>query len=251
MAYQSWAKWSLFSLDTYEEFEGQFPLETATQEAGAHYEDAWTLNRQEPISQWIHGIAEQWSFTAKLRQLDSSDDLRSRIAWLLGTVTKDDTLGRPPLYVWTWGSIDVTCYITHLGGIEYKMASPNQDGQGLPKEATFQVTLRKYKPYDIKVTDPNEPFRDTLYVNAKIGQTYEALAAAQYGDPDWGDLLRRRSPGVPFLLAGTVVALPKAERFYDADLEPESAPLLRTDEGLEARQAIYALRGASKVSYVI
>lgn len=255
MAYQSWAKWTLFNLDTYEEYEGQFPLERVTQNLGAHYEDAWTLNRQEPISQWIHGVAEEWSFVARLRSLDSTDDLRSKVDFISQSVRKDTTLGRPPLYVWTWGTIEITCYVTNLGGVEYNMAPPNQAGQALPRDVTFNVTLRKYVEHDISVTDPNSPFAagltDTLYVNPKIGQTYEALAETRYGDPDWGDLLRRRNPDKAHLQTASVIALPRAERFIDADLEPESPPLERTDEGLAAREAIFELRGSSKISYIV
>lgn len=255
MAYQSWAKWTLFSLDTFDELEGQFPLDNAVQNLGAQYEDAWALNRQEPITQWIHGTAENWNFTTRLRQLDSTDDIRTKIKWLLDSVRKDTSLGRPPLYVWTWGTIELTCYITNLGGIEYQMSPANQAGTVLPREVKFDISLRKYVQFDLKGTDPNSPFAlgltDTLYVNAKVGQTYETLAATRYNNPDWGDLVRRRNPDKPFLQAGNVIALPRPERFYDADLEPESAPLLRTEEGLNARQALFELRSLSKVSYVL
>jgi hypothetical protein len=255
MAYRSWAKWTLFSLDSFDELEGQFPIENVTQNLGAQYEDAWTLNRQEPISQWIHGTSENWSFETRLRQLDSLDDIRPKIKWLLDSVRKDTSLGRPPLYVWSWGSIELSCYITSLGGIQYEMSPANELGQVLPREVRFTISLRKYVQFDVVGTDPNSPFAlgltDTLYVNAKIGETYEALAAVRYGNPDWGDLIRRRHPSKPFLTAGTIVALPKPERFLDADEEPESSPLERTEEGLNARQALFELRGGSKVSFVV
>lgn len=255
MAYHSWAKWTLFSVDTFDELEGQFPLENVTQNAGASYQEAWTLNRNEPIVQWIHGVVEEWTFATVLRSTHSLDDISSKVKWLQDSVRKDDKLGRPPIYVWTWGSIEVACYITNLGGVQWNMQPVGPTGKALPREVRFSITLRKYTPFDIKVTDPNSPFAagltDTLYVNAKVGQTYEALAATRYGNPLWGDLLRRRHPSKPHLQAGDVVALPKAERFLDADLEPEAAPLQRTEEGLRVRQALFQLRGASRVSYVI
>lgn len=250
MSNQNWVKWKLFSLDTFDELVGQYPLQNPIQNLGAHYESAFSMNRQDPISQWIHGIAQTWTFATVLRAVDSTDDIRPRVKWLQDSVAKDDKLGRPPLYVWSWGTIELSCFITSLGGILWQMAPAGPLGE-LPRQVSFNVSLQKYAPFDLDVTDPNAPFRDTFYKNAKIGTTYELMAQERYGEPLWGDLIRRKHPELPYPLAGKVIALSDAENLLEEDLEPEAAPLQRTAEGLEARQELFELRGVSKVSHVI
>jgi hypothetical protein len=251
MAYRQWANWSLFSLDTFDTLEGQYPLEMPTQNLGAHYESAWSMNRNEPITQWIHGTVTTWSFGVTLRAKDSTDDIRSKIKWLTESTVKDDKLGRPPLYVWSWGSIEMTCFITALGGIQWEMMptklSPTFEP---PRMVKFQITLQKYVPWDLKKTDPNLPPLDTFYVYSKVGQTYEAMAGKRYGQPLWGDLVRRRNPDKAYLQVGDRIALPDSDKLLEEEVEPVSAPLQRTEEGLGARQDMFELRNVSKVSHV-
>ncbi len=250
MAYQSFAKWTLLSLDTFDELVGQYPLQNTQEAQSAHYESVFSMNRQEPITQWIHGVAQVWTFGTMLRQLDSSDDIEARVRWLQDSVRKDDKLGRPPLYVWNWGTEEVSCFITSIGGVSWDMAPNGPLGPSL-RQVTFNITLQKYVPYDIEVTDPGAPPRDTFFKNAQVGATYERMAQERYGDPLWGDHIRRRHPALPYPVAGSVIALTDAENLVDADLEPESPALQRTEEGLNARQELFALRGASKQSHVL
>jgi hypothetical protein len=251
MAYKSWAKWNLFNVDTFDELEGQFPLENVSQTAGATYEEKWTLNQNEPIAQWIHGTVEEWTFNTKIRALNSTDDITSKIQWLINSIKKEDKLGRPPLYVWTWGSIEISCYIVNVNPVWDSLQPISIAGTTLPREVTFDITLRKYTPFDIKVTDPNAPFRDTYYISAKLGDTYESLAQRQYGNPMWGDFLRRRQPENPYLETGTIVPLLKVERFLEEANEPESPPMQRTEEALELRKQMFELRGGDKISYIL
>lgn len=254
MAHDNWVKWKLFCVDSFDELEGQYPLEKPIQNLGAHYESSFSMNRQEPISQWIHGIVHSWTFNTVLRAIDYTDDIRPKITYLQESVAKDDNLGRPPLYVWTWGSIEITCRIISIGGVQWDMAPAGILGE-LPREVSFSITLEKYAPFDLEVTDPNSPFAagltDTLYKDAKIGITYEAMALERYGEPLWGDLVRRRHPEIPYPLAGQVIALPEPENLLEENLEPEAAPLQRTAEGLAVRQELFELRGISKMSHVI
>jgi hypothetical protein len=243
-------KWSLFNVDTFDILEGQFPLLDASQNAAAHYEHAWAMNRSEPITQWLHGNLTSWTFNTVLRSTSGIDDISSKVDWLLSCVRKQDKLGRPPLFVWTWGTIQLTCVITSIGGVKWEMQPTGPNGTPVPRQVNFALTLEKYTQFDLKVTDPNASPFDTLYINVKLGATYESIAADRYGDALWGDLIRRRHPTAPYPLAGAVVGLPEEDTLLEESLDPESAPLQRTAECLLALQSLYALRGGSKVSHV-
>jgi hypothetical protein len=238
--------WSLFNLDTFEEFIAQFPPDEVAQNVGAQYAEAWALNREDPIMQWVRGTLETWNFTALLHAIDSTDFIDSRINTLISSVKRDSTAQRPPVYIWTWGIFQVQCTIESVGDVKYKLR-PDET----PRSAMFSIRLRKYTPHDIVVTDPNQPFSDTYYYVVKNGQTFESLAELRYKQPLWGEYLRRENPGKPYPLAGQTIAMPEEDRLFDLEVEPESPPLERTEEALVVRQDLFALRGRNKFSHVL
>lgn len=238
--------WSLFNLDTFEEFTAQFPPKDVTQNVGGQYAESWTLNRQNPVTQWVRGVTETWNFTALLFAVHSEVDIRDQINTLIQSTQRESTNQRPPVFLWTWGNFQVQCVIETVGDIKYDMR-PDET----PRSAQFTIRLRKYIPHDIVLTDPNKPFSDTYYYNIKNGQLFESLAELRYKQPLWGEHLRRSNVDKPFPLAGQTIAMPEEDRLIEIEITPESPPLKRSEEGIAVRKEIFQLRDKRKVSHVL
>lgn len=242
------ATWRLTNLDTGETIESQFTPQEISRSLGAQYAETWTLNRDAPILQWTRGTLETWTFQALFWSKYFGDSLDSTIEFLENLVKRDDELQRPPVCLWSWGNFEIQCVVESLGGVNYVLRAYQVEEI---KTVRYQITLKKYDFFDIKTTDPNKRPTSTRYVYAKLNEDYEDLAQKRYQAPIWGDLVRRINPQDPYLVSGTLIALPDASDFIGVEIEPESPPLERTEEGLEARKRIFELRQKDYVSHVL
>jgi len=135
--------WFLYNLDTDDKIEGQFPPEDTTQELSAAYAAESPLNRQHPITQFLHGNAETVSFRGRLYAEVITDDLTKPLRLLQSWTKRDPDLFRPPiLHFWVGDStlkVD-QCLLEALSDISY--ASFRSDGS--PRDISFTVHLREY-----------------------------------------------------------------------------------------------------------
>jgi hypothetical protein len=223
------------------------PLAGVGQNVGANWSEESSLGRAQPITQFTKGNADVWQFDTMLFAKHKKESITSLKNAILDAVARDDELGRPPLYEFTWGELSDIVVLTDVGGARYTSMRPD----GTLRSATFTLSLRHYEKFDLELTDPNARQHDTFYRQVKQGDTWESLAKLRYGDALLGDLLRRRNPGAPFLRVGATVKLLDPERFRDALVTPASLPLARTREGIDARRDLFAKRNVAKYSTVV
>lgn len=226
----------------------QFVAENVTQAFSAGWAEGNAMNRDNPILQFTHGMQKVLSFEARLFAETNVDTIQPLIEKLEASVTRDPKLGRPPIWIFVWGSVfDIQCVVESIGGVRYDNIRPDGTFRG----ATCSMTLRRYEPFDLEVTDPDARPKDTFYRVVREGDLWEHLAARQYGDALKGELLRRLNPSQPTPVVGKTVLMPDADKFYDVIINPEAAPLARTEDGIALRRTMFAQRAKARVSTVL
>jgi hypothetical protein len=232
-----------FDLD----FEFQFVPTSFNVNTGANYAEATTLNRQHPILQWANGRQKTINFEAKLWAHDVGQNIDLRVKQLESTTVRVASLGRPPIFVFTWGrEINEFVVVESVGNVTIDELREDGSYRG----ALFRLTLKKYTFFDLEVTDPSEPESSTFYRTVKDGDLWESLAQREYRDALKGDLIRRLNPGKPFLDPGDVVALLDRGKVRGVSVQPEAPPLARTPEAIEMREEIFELRNESKTTHI-
>ncbi len=215
--------WHLRNLDDGSELEGQFPAEDPTLELGTVYGEHVTLNRQNPIIQFLHGTSDTFSFTARFYALHADDNMPDKQLKTLQTWRlRDPTLARPPRVAFTLGNIIPfpEAVITALSGIVF--SEPKQDGD--IREVSLRVELLRYTKFSLST----EPEPETRYYAASTGDYFEMLAWKEYRNPQLGDLLRREHPQYEVLEEGDIVRLPSFGAMKGKVVKPASIPLLKS-----------------------
>lgn len=220
--------------------------------AGANWSSSTGLGRQNPILQFANGEQNTISWEVRLWAGDQSRDVSFQINALKLAVTRDPKLKRPPRYNLVWGSIvDEVVVVQSLGTIRYDDPRPD----GTVRGASLVINLLVYRTVDISLAseDARSLLQDTFFSVAKAGEQWEDVALREYGDPDLGDLLRRRHPAMlfPGQKPGTIVKLPKLANLAVDTLEPNSPPLRRTTAGLRLRQRTFERLSKNRESAVM
>jgi hypothetical protein len=248
-------KWVLYNLDTDEKMEGQFVAESVSAEVGGTWSERYALNRQHGILQFVHGNSETVSFRARFfmtaELLGIENDPLINVDTLKKWTRRDSKLARPPLLqFWVGdGHLGLTeCILERLSGIEYK--EPAQSG--VLRDVSFTVNLRQWWPYDVQVEEGGE----TRYHRSKRKDYYEMLCFREYGDPDKGDIIRKRHPTKPVIEVGDVIKLPSADVIATLKAAPSSLAL-QTAYGAEdtpqrlRRKEIFELRNVVSKSNIV
>lgn len=215
--------------------EGQFHAEGLTEEIASEYSEKFALNRQNPLTQFLHGNTETITFTGRLfaaRAFIESVD--NQLNLLKSWVRRDFLLERPPLLSFTVGDGHVQmekCFLQSLSGITYERPT----AFGALRHVTFTVNLRKFTDFELpKFQLPGVgavlgavagAFGDTRFHTAKRGDYYESLTQLEYDDALLGDLIRRRNPDKPNIQIGDVIALPTASTIQGQQVTQQSVPL--------------------------
>jgi hypothetical protein len=211
--------WNLKNLDSGQTIQGQFEAENVRREVAVNWGQFTSLNRQNPILQFLNGAADRVSFDGRLfskSALDSSphDKLDLLISW-----TKiDPALRRPPI-VQFWigdGHMTLNCVIV---GISTQYERPDFFG-GL-RDCTFSVSLLEFSTFSLD--DAEEV--DTRYAHARERDYFELLAFQEYGNPMIGDVIRKQHPALQSLATGDIVRLPSIEGVRSTPITQTSIPL--------------------------
>jgi hypothetical protein len=189
--------WVLTDLDRNEDVVGQFIPQRVTKTVAANIARATSLSWQQPILQWVAGELETVTFDAKLWATDATDlSVDERLERLEGFVKSAKDLKRPPVCAFSWGllgTLTFDCLVQSIGGIVYDEVRDDGSLRG----ATCSITLNRYEPPELKITDPTVPEKFTRVRRARRGDTYEKIALDEYGDPLLGVLLRQLTPKAP------------------------------------------------------
>jgi len=214
--------WHLRNLEDGSEIEGQFPAEDPVLNLSNAYGQHVTLNRENPIIQYLHGDADTFSFVARFYAMHGDDNNPTKqIRELMSWRQRDPNLARPPRVAFTFGNVIPfpEAVITGLSNIVYSEPKPDGD----VREVSVRVDLLRYKKYSID-TDP-EP--ETRYHRARTGDYYELLTWYEYRDPMLGDIVRREHPDKTALTEGDIVKMPSYGALRGSIVKPASIPLFK------------------------
>ena len=231
--------WWLLNTDTSEYVYGQYTTEVQ-HSVSSSYGESFALSRQAPISQFLHGNTETLAFEGEFFASFAFQEIVKQVKTVQSWTRRDPSLGRPPVcYFWIGNQYAnmQSCFVQTANA---KYEKPTQMGQA--RAAKLAVSLRAYRPYSL---DETANF-DTRYHLAKLGDSYEKLAAREYGNPMLGVELRQRHPDKRVISPGDVIKLPAPTgSIRRAKIEPRSIALA----GITARKSnpqLEALRAKMK-----
>jgi hypothetical protein len=212
--------WVLRNLEDGSELAGQFPAEDPVLNLATAYGEHTSLNRQNPIVQFLHGDSDTFSFVARFYALHAGDKNPSKsIATLQSWRLRDDKLARPPRVSFTFGNIIPfpEAVITGLNGLTY--SEPKQDGD--VREVSVTVNLLRYVQYSLE----SKPEPETRYHRTKTGDYYELLAWQEYRSALLGDAIRKEHSDQQELEEGDIVRLPSYGAIRGTTVQTSSTPL--------------------------
>lgn len=222
-------KWWLHNLDTGDEMQGQFEVEELNEGGrGSTYVERWSLNRDSPIMQFIHGRTPTIAFRSRF-YLNRSPfisginiDPAAQINVLKKWAERDVKLRRPPFLMFWVGDSNVNlpnCILESVSDIQYH---DFEKTSGKIKHVSFTISLREYVEYDLEV---DVGTGETRYHHSKSTDYYELLCQREYEKPNHGIVIRDRTPDKMYLVTGDVVKLPSFKAIADIKIQPTSIAL--------------------------
>jgi len=213
--------WLLVSLDQPTQMVmGQFPVEV-NENVSSEYAQFKALNRENPVIQFLSGNADTLSFQARFFARDMVfSGVNESITQLKKWSVRDSKLQRPHILSFRVGDGYVSvgsCVITGLSPIVWKKPTM----LGAVKDATVTINLLKYKEFSMEDSGSYE----TRYHRTRFQDYYEFVCWNEYGNPNFGDVIRKRHPKKPITKPGDVVKLPSVEAIQTKRLEPTSLVL--------------------------
>jgi hypothetical protein len=230
-------KWILDSREINVTVVGQFTVDDMQlNTVGGVYYDVTSVNQAHPITQWIRGQQETITFVSEFFAEHANDEVTTRFQNLLRLTRRDEDLGRVPVSMFSFGTkLSMSCFVEHVANIAFGPLRPD----GTPQRVRFTVTLRSYTPSLVKPTDPTTVPHQSRLRESKTWDTYESIAADEYGDAIKGEFLRRWSGYRPDLTEGDKVHIltleyvtkqgpirPQAPILYETSTNPKLASLL-------------------------
>jgi hypothetical protein len=178
----------------------------------------------------------------------SQDTIQFLLDRLIQFAERDEELNRPHICQFVVGTvINERVIVRNIGEVAYDQPRPDGSARG----CRLTVTLQRYTPFDIELTDPNAPQPSTRYYRAVEGETYEHIARMLYQSPELGDLIRRRQPDKPELSAGDLVIAPEPSEVRRERIEPYSVPLTRTAAFVDLRRWVFERANAAFESRIL
>lgn len=250
-------------------FKGDFLAENQTETIGSVLGESSSINTASPNFQWLHGEAEPFSFTARLFASTAFQNVKQQVELLKSFARRDEKLKRAPQFVYTSGTeIGFSCFVR---GVRFLYDELRSDGT--LRGAVVSITLQKIAD---TVTEEagsslagkiksaagiiagaagiisnirsrkNVPGASPHTINRTIitkqGDTFEKLAAREYGNALKGDILRRAQPDKVDFKPNTVIDLLDRTEVIQIVVTPQSIALKDTPENLALRELKLAAR---------
>jgi hypothetical protein len=192
--------------------------------------------------------------------LVGNGSVRDQIEKLKNLSRKNSKFGRQERFIFTYGTeIEYEVFIKSLGGIAYD----DIRSDGTIRGASFEIQLLKIRPENLKLqagvslaaaiktvagvagifggggsSALTSSFRSKLinipgaslhtidkFVKVKQGDTFEGIAAREYGNPILGDILRRAQPDKADLKEGQQIVTIKRDEVIQIVVTPQSVAL--------------------------
>lgn len=241
--------WQIRNLDTEELLNPPYPVsENGVRVTGVGGDLAAEprFGFQDPIVQWTSGKHKMLSFSTVLFAEDDEADIRDKLVQFENLTLKNDSLGRPPICVFTLGNqISETVMVEE---VEQEIA-PVRYPAGELRKVTLTLTLVKYRPFSQVQIDPTRPGKESYYlVVTRAEASYEEIAKRYYGNALYGDRLRKRHPEMPLNpTVGNTISVPAKSIILREVVEPEfHASSLTNEEAVDRFEEIVAARAVRK-----
>lgn len=250
--------WNIANLDKGEELSGDFEAQDVTRNVSVSYTEHFTLSRENPIIQFVHGNTDSLTFTGRffldpailslgglpfvgvlqpagiaVTQRAGRFSLRpaEKLSKLEEWITVDPDLGRPPIVLFSIGEeLSQISVIESVNDIRYDRPLITGGVRGV----TFTVTLRKFVAFDIELASRPPP--ESRYHHVKEREYYELIAEREYGTPILGDVVRKRHPDKAVLHKGDVIKLPSITAIQTTQVVPRSIALSGLTQGVPSPQ---------------
>ena len=245
--------WGIKNLDTGEVFQPQFPIDNSTGvtwSLGSTYAEQQRFGFQDPLISWTGGQTETFTFEMRLFAHHENIDIESILREFIALGRKDGALGRPPICVFTFGSlINETVVLAPMTPV-IKDTLTN----GKPRDVSIPVTLKKYTPFSQSAVDPSKRAKESFYLVASSNEaSYEAIARRFYGDPMMGDRLRKRHPAMassPFI--GEQVKVPARSVILAEVVQPEGHMFdIQDANASDAFEQVASARNARRLTVIL
>lgn len=245
--------WSIRNLDTDELIRPQFPMpeDGVRVTIGGNLVKQARFGMQDPIVHWTHGNPRDITFNAVLftRHKDEADAVMDLYEQIEELAIKYEDLGRPPICLFTFGWYSEIVLVER---IDPNYVSVNDEWA--PREIQISFSMTKYVPFSQAKIDPTKPAKESFHLIAsQAEQMYEAIALSYYGDPLYGDRIRKRHPQEPFApRVGSLVKVPPKPIVLRETVEPAFHALSLTDQdAVDNFEEILAYRSARAVTVVV
>lgn len=256
---------------------GQFLAESLSQSIGSNLGETTTVNKDKPNFQWLNGTAEVVTFRTRIYANDSFKNVQQQIQLLKSAARRNAELKRAPIFLFTAGTeIAFKCFVR---GIEIDYDELRSDGsqRGIQARLTLQVieeidqgsaetSLASQIKFAAGVVAAAAGIANQLgrVVNipggslhtldrtrkAKSGDTFESIAADEYGNALFGDILRRVQPEKVNLKPNDNVLLVEPTEIVTIQVTQQAIALQNTPENLALREEYLSLRNRTTRIFV-
>jgi hypothetical protein len=197
----------------------------------ADYSSKTSIGRQKPILQYVGGKNELLTYNVMFFG-GGTEYINRRLDELRQLTMRDRQLGRPPvLNAQMPGGHLQSCVLRAVSNIQLGTLMAN----GTVRFVNLTLSFEEHVPFRLRETIPKE----TRYHRARTGDTFEALARLEYGDPMLGIVLAHRHPdlsgGIP---VGTTVKLPSYDAIKRDPVVPTSVALKNLGQRYDSEQAV-------------
>lgn len=250
---KSFVDWTIKNLDSGFLIKPQLPLiDGVKSSSGAELAIQHRHGFQDPVVQWSHGKGTVLNVETMLyaRHSGEAEDVINLLDWIEQLSLKDETLGRSPICLFTYGIfLSETVLISNFD----KAIKSVDPILGTPREVRLTFSLHKYVPFSQQSLNPTKPQKLSFYLVASAAErSYEALAKRHYGDPMLGDVLRKMHPAEPMTpTVGATIHMPPKSYMLKQSVAPRFHALSLDDPDAVANfEKILADRSARKVVMV-
>lgn len=259
-------------------FQGQYIAQGMEENVGSVLGETTSVGKAKPDFQWLHGEGEDFNFTARIYAHSSFSNIKQQIELLKTFARRDKGLKRAPRALFSTGTeIGFTCFVR---GIKIIYDELREDGSlrgcvcniGLQKiEDTITqnsaTSLRSQVKFSFgqiqsgaSLFSPsargviNIPGGSLHTIGRKFkvkqGDTFESIAAKEYGNALLGDILRRAQPEKEPITPSDEIILVDRTDILTLVVTQQSVSMKNTAENLALRKEKLAARDRKTVILV-
>lgn len=259
-------------------FQGQYIAQGMEENVGSVLGETTSVGKDKPNFQWLHGEGEDFNFTGRIFASSSFNNIRQQIELLKSFARRSKELKRSPRARFTTGTeIGFTCFVK---GIKLQYDELREDGslRGcvvnislLKIEDTITTNAATSLRSQVKFSAGqiasgaalfSESARGLIHIpggsmhtigrkfNVKQGDTFESIAAKEYGNALLGDILRRAQPQKEPITPADQIILVDRSDILTISVTQQSVALKNTFENLTLRKEKLAARNRKTVILV-